>query len=127
MEAKTVRVVPHDPTWAAQFDVEQSCLVALLPDCICNVHHIGSTSVPDLAATPIIDILLEGRSLEVLDANASKLGKFGYVAHGEYGLPRRRFFTKGGVTRTHHVQNDFVNRAEIAALKWHAGQRQRNY
>jgi GrpB-like predicted nucleotidyltransferase (UPF0157 family) len=32
-----------------------------------RIHHIGSTAIPQTKAKPIIDILLEVTSLEVLD------------------------------------------------------------
>ena len=108
-----VRVIPYDRTWPAQFEAEQSRLYALLPDCICNVLHIGSTSVPDRVAKPIIDILLEVRSLDEIDVQSSAMAALGYAAHGEYGLPRRRYFTKGEPARTHHVHAYATGDSEI--------------
>ena len=98
-----VKVVPYDPAWPTLFAAERSRLLALLPGCIDRVHHIGSTSVPDIAAKPIIDILLEVRRLDEIDGKARAMATLGYAAKGEYGLPRRRFFTKGEAVRTHHV------------------------
>jgi len=48
----------YDPAWPAMFEQEAECIsLALGPGAIA-VHHVGSTSVPGLAAKPIIDILL---------------------------------------------------------------------
>jgi GrpB-like predicted nucleotidyltransferase (UPF0157 family) len=53
-----IRVVPYDPAWPTMFVRERQLLVAALGDRALEIHHIGSTSVPGLAAKPIIDILL---------------------------------------------------------------------
>lgn len=51
-------LVEHDPAWAAQFQQVADCLVAALGDTALAVEHAGSTSVPGLAAKPIIDVVL---------------------------------------------------------------------
>jgi GrpB-like predicted nucleotidyltransferase (UPF0157 family) len=66
-------------------------------------HHIGSTAVPGLAAKPVIDILVEVRSLDELDARESAMTALGYEARGENGIPGRRYYQRGGAVRTHHV------------------------
>ncbi|MEL6135374.1 MAG: GrpB family protein [Bacteroidota bacterium] len=68
-----------------------------------HVHHIGSTSVPDLMAKPIIDMIPEVSNLHYLDTQNMKMDEWGYEVMGEYGIPRRRYFRKGGDNRTHHV------------------------
>jgi GrpB-like predicted nucleotidyltransferase (UPF0157 family) len=68
-----------------------------------EVHHIGSTAVPGLAAKPIIDIVLEVSDLAALDAHNSQMEEIGYKPRGEFGIPGRRYFQKGGDNRTHHL------------------------
>jgi len=48
----------YDPAWPARFEHERERIVAALGERALGVHHIGSTSVPGLAAKPIIDIIL---------------------------------------------------------------------
>src|SRR5205823_9905598 len=69
------------------------------------IHHIGSTSVPELAAKPIIDILLEVESIEALDGSAGALEALGYEGLGEFGLARRRYFRRDAApgVRTHQM------------------------
>lgn len=67
------------------------------------IHHIGSTSIPGLAAKPIIDILLEVNGLSELDNANTAMERTGYSARGENGIPGRRYFTKGGAQRSHQV------------------------
>ncbi len=48
----------YDPTWPRWFETERAKIVAALAERALAVDHIGSTSVPGLAAKPIIDICL---------------------------------------------------------------------
>jgi len=47
----------YSPEWPRQFEQEVARLKTLLGDELIVVHHIGSTSVPGLAAKSIIDLL----------------------------------------------------------------------
>ena len=56
----TITLAPYDPAWPSVFaqvgEVLRAELEPLLGDRLTAVHHIGSTSVPGLAAKPIIDV-----------------------------------------------------------------------
>jgi len=54
----TIAVVAYDPEWPALFAREADRIRLVLADHAMRVEHVGSTSVPDLPAKPIIDILL---------------------------------------------------------------------
>jgi len=56
-EARPIVVVDADPAWPGRFEVERARIEAALPDAR-GVEHVGSTSVPGLAAKPIIDIVV---------------------------------------------------------------------
>jgi len=56
--AGPVVVADYDPAWPALFEREAARLRDLLGAEIRLLEHVGSTSVPGLAAKPIIDILL---------------------------------------------------------------------
>jgi len=107
-------VVEPDPAWAGHAATDAAAILdALAPHAALagsRVHHIGSTAVPGLAAKPILDLLLavpDDAALTALDGDATTaLGRLGYVAHGEHGLPGRRFFTRsapGPADRTHNL------------------------
>jgi GrpB-like predicted nucleotidyltransferase (UPF0157 family) len=51
-----IAVVEADPSWSVQFDLLADRIRAALGDQVLDLEHIGSTSVPGLAAKPIIDI-----------------------------------------------------------------------
>ncbi|EQD76402.1 protein belonging to Uncharacterized protein family UPF0157, partial [mine drainage metagenome] len=53
-----VRLVEYDPRWPEQFAREAERIRTALGERAIRIEHVGSTSVPGLAAKPIIDILL---------------------------------------------------------------------
>jgi GrpB-like predicted nucleotidyltransferase (UPF0157 family) len=55
---REVVIAAYDPRWPALFEAERDRLLAIAPDVIVSLDHIGSTSVPGLAAKPIVDMLL---------------------------------------------------------------------
>jgi len=54
----TVLLADYDPDWPAQFERERTAIRGALGDRALRVEHVGSTSVPGLAAKPVIDIIL---------------------------------------------------------------------
>jgi GrpB-like predicted nucleotidyltransferase (UPF0157 family) len=53
-----VTLVDYDPAWPTLYDGEASRIRSILGDRVRLLEHVGSTSVPGLAAKPIIDIVL---------------------------------------------------------------------
>lgn len=53
-----IRVVDYDPEWPRLYRREAERIRAVLGERVVRLEHIGSTSVPGLAAKPIIDVLL---------------------------------------------------------------------
>ncbi len=93
----------YDPAWPLKYETEKEKILPLLGQNCIAVYHIGSTSVPGLAAKPIIDIMVVARSLEEVDAAAEKFFELGYEYLGEFGMPGRRYLRKGGDERTHQI------------------------
>jgi GrpB-like predicted nucleotidyltransferase (UPF0157 family) len=58
MESTTIVVADYDPAWPERFHREAAKIRAALGEAALAIEHIGSTSVPGLAAKPIVDILL---------------------------------------------------------------------
>ena len=104
--ADAVFIFPYDPAWPIRFRIEAQLLRVVLADLQPQIEHIGSTAVPELAAKPIIDILVGVSSLERFMRHGMRLASYGYdyVPAYETSLPNRRFFKRvvDGV-RTHHV------------------------
>jgi GrpB-like predicted nucleotidyltransferase (UPF0157 family) len=74
-----LEIVPYDPRWPAAFEVEAARLRAALGAVALRIDHHGSTSVPGLAAKPIIDIQVSVAALRPLDAYAVPLRGLGYT------------------------------------------------
>lgn len=53
-----ITLAEYDPGWTRLFAREADRIRAVLGDTALRIEHVGSTSVPGLAAKPIIDILL---------------------------------------------------------------------
>ena len=53
-----IELVDYDPAWPALFQREAARIRSILGDGVRLLEHVGSTSVPGLAAKPIIDIVL---------------------------------------------------------------------
>jgi GrpB-like predicted nucleotidyltransferase (UPF0157 family) len=56
--AGPIQIVEYDPQWPRLFEREAERIQAALGDQVLLLEHIGSTSVPELAAKPKIDLLL---------------------------------------------------------------------
>jgi GrpB-like predicted nucleotidyltransferase (UPF0157 family) len=59
-----IDIVDADPSWPAQYDQLANRIRGALGDRVLALEHVGSTSVPDLAAKPIIDV-----DLTVIDSS----------------------------------------------------------
>jgi GrpB-like predicted nucleotidyltransferase (UPF0157 family) len=64
VEKRDVKVVPSDPAWPQRFAVERAKIVAALGVKTVRVDHVGSTSIPGLAAKPTIDIQLSVKDVD---------------------------------------------------------------
>ena len=53
-----ITLVDYDPAWSTLFEREHRRILGALGDTALRVEHTGSTSVPGLAAKPIINITL---------------------------------------------------------------------
>ena len=107
-----ISIVPYDPAWPLQFQQEKAHLLTCLPgDLIRRIEHFGSTAIPNLAAKPIVDILVEVASLEetkkrivpVMEAQG-----YDYLwrpTRGDDVPPFYAWFIKRNSTgeRTHHI------------------------
>ncbi|HDR3891835.1 MULTISPECIES: GrpB family protein [Bacillus] len=91
---RKIVVVPHENHWSEKFQMEAERLKTAMPETV-KIHHIGSTSVPGLAAKPIIDIIMEVESIERVDRWNERFIELGYIVKGENGISGRRFFIHG--------------------------------
>ena len=102
--ATPILIVEADPEWPKLFDRESARIQAALGDRVLLLEHVGSTSIPGLAAKPIVDILLGVRDSADESNYVSDLESVGYVMTiREPGWHEHRMF-KGPDTDVHlHV------------------------
>lgn len=101
-----VSVAEYSPEWARMFEDERAAIEAALVGVAARIEHVGSTSVPGLAAKPVIDIMVGLEDFSRADGLVPKIEALGYeyVQKYEAAMPLRRFFLKDreGV-RTHQI------------------------
>lgn len=111
--AQHIIVEDYNPAWPEMYRQEAMWMKSILKENCVEIHHIGSTAVPGLAAKPIIDIMAAVRELSDVDKKCSLFEEAGYEYLGEFGIRGRRYLRKGGDERTHQVhifsENDTEN------------------
>ena len=98
----SIEVVAYDPSWQDRFEKVAAALSGALADGpAASVEHVGSTSVPGLAAKPILDIDVIVAPEDVPSAVAA-LVRIGYVHRGDLGVAgREAFFAQDEDPRRH--------------------------
>ena len=76
---RPIRLVEYDPSWPDLFEREAGRVRAALGDRVVRLEHVGSTSVPGLAAKPIVDMLLVVADSSQEPAYVPDLEAAGYV------------------------------------------------
>ena len=89
---RRVEVVPYDPAWPVRFEEIRGHLLSILSGQDVRVEHVGSTSVPGLAAKPIIDIDIVLKVGESFEAVKNALEANGYTHVGDLGINGREVF-----------------------------------
>ncbi len=104
MKLRLVIVVGYDPAWPTLFETERTAIAKALGDTAIEIHHIGSTSVPGLAAKPIIDLMPVVRQIPLDPVSVAAMEGIGYTYEGESGVRGRAYFDRlEGVGEGVHV------------------------
>jgi GrpB-like predicted nucleotidyltransferase (UPF0157 family) len=106
MTGGAATVAPYDPEWPRRFGSERTILEETLAVWLDgDIEHVGSTSVPGLAAKPVIDMIAPVRELDAARAAFEPLRALGYE-HREHRPEAHAFHKPGGVAwweETHHL------------------------
>src|ERR671920_309868 len=78
-EKREIRIVDYDPDWPKKFETHAGRIADALGGSALRIEHVGSTSVPGLAAKPIIDILVVVPDSSDESAYLPRLEAAGYV------------------------------------------------
>ena len=79
VEKREIRIVDYDPTWPEKSEMHRGIIAKALGDAALQIEHVGSTSVPGLAAKPIIDILVVVENSANESTYLFRLDAAGYV------------------------------------------------
>ena len=101
--ANPVIILDYDPNWPGIFQSLRQRIADALGDLAAAIEHVGSTSVPDLAAKPIIDIDVLLAAEGMLSAAIDRLASVGYVHRGNLGIPEREAFHTPINDPPHHL------------------------
>jgi GrpB-like predicted nucleotidyltransferase (UPF0157 family) len=119
---RTIVVVDYDPGWPGVFEGLRSEIWPVVEDIALATEHVGSTSVPGLAAKPIIDISVVVPTDADIPAAIERLATLGYVHRGNLGIERREAFDSPERLPRHHLYacpRDSVALANHLAVRDH--------
>ncbi len=105
----TVALAPHDPAWAAEASRTVETLRGILGETAEDIQHVGSTSVKNIAAKPIVDIAAAVNDFDAVLAKRAQLQKAGFFYRPNSDLGEQllfacgSFYTGAGETQTHFI------------------------
>jgi GrpB-like predicted nucleotidyltransferase (UPF0157 family) len=111
-----VVIVDYDPHWAVMFAEEKAHILKALDKMEISIEHVGSTSVPGLAAKPIIDILVVVPDHATAAMTIEALTTLAYDYRGEVGVPGRFYFAKHHA-HSYHLHMYPLGHPEIVRLR----------
>jgi GrpB-like predicted nucleotidyltransferase (UPF0157 family) len=100
---RRILVVDYDSIWPVMFATLQAPILEALRGIALSVEHIGSTSVPGLAAKPIIDTDVVVPSRAEMPATIERLAELGYAHSGNSGIDDREAFESPTGLPAHHL------------------------
>jgi GrpB-like predicted nucleotidyltransferase (UPF0157 family) len=77
-----IHLADYDPAWPGLYEREAGRIRSLLGDRVLLLEHVGSTSIPGIAAKPVIDIVLAVPDSADEPAYVADLEAGGYVLRG---------------------------------------------
>ncbi len=104
----------YDPAWPLEFERLRERAADALGNLAVAIEHIGSTAVPDLAAKPVIDLVIVVEPDDVQSA-IERLTAIGYVHKGNLGVEGREAFGVPEGERRHHLYVSPTDSEELRA------------
>jgi len=111
--ALTSKITKFDPAWRSAFNLEAMRLRPVLESFLEDIHHVGSTAVPGLAAKPEIDILVVvGKDAKGIDWS-SQLRTLGYQRGSDLSDGHQFYKREVNGVRTHKIHVCVSGHCEI--------------
>lgn len=95
MTESIVYLNDYNPDWEKSYEYEKKRILDALGDKVVGIEHIGSTSIKDLKAKPIIDIIVGVKNLDEVFYFVTPLRDIEYEYVPKPEFKARRFFRKG--------------------------------
>ena len=122
-------VADYDPRWATMYAEESARIQDVIGEWLLGIEHVGSTSVPGLAAKPVVDMMPGLRSLGDAPHVISAMEGLGYKYIPDYEdeLPERRYFVRPPGRGYRHKRLFHVHAVETTSAFWRRHLSFRNY
>jgi len=99
----------YNESWVTDFTRIKRVLIEALSGIEISIEHIGSTSVPKLAAKQIIDIDVIFYKKNEFEIVKEKLKKIGYYHNGNQGITNREVFKRDKSIERHNILDSIVH------------------
>jgi GrpB-like predicted nucleotidyltransferase (UPF0157 family) len=99
----TVVVIEYDPEWPRRFEDLRARIWPAVAGVADRIEHVGSTSVPGLAAKPIIDMTIVVRRQADVPPAIDRLATLGYRHLGNLDIEDREAFEHPAGLPRHHL------------------------
>jgi GrpB-like predicted nucleotidyltransferase (UPF0157 family) len=96
---REIVVSDYDPRWPGWFEQVRVHVWAAVGDVAVRIDHVGSTSVPGLAAKPLIDMDIVVTGEAAVEPVIGRLAGIGYRWLGDFGIAGRQAFRAPAGTR----------------------------
>jgi len=110
----TVTLSPYDSAWPTAFEYEKKALELIFGAHANAIEHVGSTSVPELSATPIIDIAVGLGNFAEWPSFVDQLQTEGYVFMQDRVKPTEVFMPKGPEAHRTH----YLHITQFGSMEW---------
>ncbi len=103
MTSAAVQVIDYDPDWPRIFHRLKDRIWPSVRHVAIAIEHVGSTSVPGLAAKPVIDLDIVIASRAGLPLITPRLANLGYTHRGNLGIDDREAYLAPANQPAHHL------------------------
>lgn len=101
--SEPIVIVDYDPGWPAQFERIRLRVQSALGPLLVAVEHVGSTSVPGMAAKPIVDMDVAVAGKSDVPVAIERLAVIDYKHEGDLGITGREAFKPPSDLPLHHL------------------------
>lgn len=106
----------YKESWPDDFTAISNIINEALAGLKISIEHIGSTSIPGLAAKPIIDTDIVYYLPDDFEKIKSRLEKIGYYHNGNQGIPDREVFKRAAAATKNEVLDSIAHHLYVCPV-----------